>query len=71
LFNKSEYKTPLYAKFAEAAAVGRQMPATPYYMNLADSVAAAVQELVSSNGNAREILNRHQTEFNNRYGGKK
>jgi ABC-type glycerol-3-phosphate transport system substrate-binding protein len=69
MLNKAAYQTPLYKKMAEAAAIGRQMPMTPNYMNLSDAVAAAVQEVVSTNGNASAILNRYQTEYNNRYGG--
>jgi ABC-type glycerol-3-phosphate transport system substrate-binding protein len=69
MLNKPAYQTPLYKTMAEAAALGRQMPATPNYMHLADAVAAAVQEVVMTKGDAGAILTRYQDEYNNRYGG--
>jgi ABC-type glycerol-3-phosphate transport system substrate-binding protein len=69
MLSKPAYQTEMYKKMAEAAALGRQMPATPNYMHLADAVAAAVQEVVMTKGNAKAIFTRYQNEYNTRYGG--
>ena len=53
----------------QAAAQGKSMPQTANYMKLADSVAAAIQEIVLIKGDAKEILTRYQDEYNARYAG--
>jgi len=39
------------------------------YMKLADSVAAAVQEVIATDGDVQEIFTRYQDEYNARYAG--
>lgn len=38
-------------------------------MKLADSVAAAVQEVIATDGDVQEIFTRYQDEYNARYAG--
>ena len=42
---------------------------TVNYMKLADSVAAAVQEVIATDGDVQEIFTRYQDEYNARYAG--
>ena len=53
----------------EIAENGRNVAETVNYMKLADSVAAAVQEVIATDGDVQEIFTRYQDEYNARYAG--
>ena len=68
-YENKAYSADLYQVMRQAAAQGKSMPQTANYMKLADSVAAAIQEIVLTKGDAKEILTRYQDEYNARYAG--
>ncbi|MCP4401622.1 MAG: extracellular solute-binding protein [bacterium] len=69
LWNKPEYQTPFYQTWLEAAKSGRSMPSTGYYGELADTVAAAMQEILASQKPIAETLQKFQDEYNSEYAG--
>lgn len=66
-WEKPAYQTSWYQTWRRAIEVGRPMPDTPHYNDLADTVYAAVQEIILNDVDALEVLERYQDEFNNRY----
>jgi ABC-type glycerol-3-phosphate transport system substrate-binding protein len=70
MWEKPEFKTPFYQIWLQAAKNGRPMPPTAYYPELADTVAAAVQEVITKRGNVAEILKKFETEWNAKFAGR-
>ena len=64
-----KYQSELYLSMLEIAENGRNVAETVNYMKLADSVAAAVQEVIATDGDVQEIFTRYQDEYNARYAG--
>ena len=64
---RPQYQTAWYKEWYRACEAGRPMPGTPHYNHLADSVAAALQEIVLQRADAAATLARYQEEFNGRY----
>ncbi len=69
LWAKPEYQTPFYKIWLEAAKAGRPMPATGYYGELADTIAAAMQEILVKQVPIAETLQKFQDEYNAEYAG--
>jgi multiple sugar transport system substrate-binding protein len=69
LWDKPEYQTPFYKTWLEAAKTGRPMPSTGYYGELADTVAAAMQEILAKQAPIAETLKKFQDEYNAEYAG--
>lgn len=69
LWEKPEFQTPFYKKWLEAAQNGRPMPSTGYYGELADTVAAAMQEILANQAPIAETLQKFQDEYNSQYAG--
>jgi multiple sugar transport system substrate-binding protein len=72
---QSEYQQPAYSsefyqRWREIAEHGRGMPPTPYYSQLADTVAAALQEIIGKTGDVKKTLGRYEDEWNKQHGGK-
>jgi ABC-type glycerol-3-phosphate transport system substrate-binding protein len=69
LWEKPEFQTPFYEIWLEAAKTGRPMPSTGYYGELADTVAAAMQEILANQAPIAETLQKFQDEYNSEYAG--
>lgn len=69
LWERPEYQTPFYQIWLEAAKTGRSMPSTGYYGELADTVSAALQEILASEKPIAETLQKFQDEYNSQYAG--
>ena len=67
MWEKPQYANTWYRTWRRAAEAGRPMPDTPNYNDLADTVAAAVQEIVLKQADPAQTLKRYQDEFNRRY----
>jgi len=65
----AEYQTPFYQLWFQAITHGRSMPATAHYEELANTVAAALQEILIKNAPVRATLVRFQQAYNVRYAG--
>ena len=63
-----EYKSDFYQLWLDAAKNGRPMPPTPYYPELADTVAAAMQEILATQADIPSTLQKFQDEWNSKYG---
>jgi len=46
------------------------MPATPYYAQLADGIAAALQDVITKGQDPRTILAKYGDDWNAKYAGK-
>ena len=68
-YEDEQYQGPLYKAMLEIAEDGRNVAETVNYMKLADSVAAAVQEIIANDGDVKEVFTRYQDEYNARYAG--
>ena len=69
LWEKPEYKIPFYQEWLKAAKTGRPMPSTGYYGELADTVAAALQEILAKDAPIADTLKKFQDEYNADYAG--
>lgn len=67
MWDQPEFQTPFYQRWRTAAEKGRPMPATPHYNELADSVAAAIQEILLEGADVAETLKRAEDEYNARF----
>lgn len=62
-----EYQSDFYKLWLEAAQKGRPMPPTPYYPELADTVAAALQEILANQADIAATLQKFEDEWNAKY----
>jgi ABC-type glycerol-3-phosphate transport system substrate-binding protein len=62
-----EYSSAFYQTWLEAAKNGRPMPPTPYYPELADTVAAALQEILANQADIEATLKQFEDEWNAKY----
>jgi multiple sugar transport system substrate-binding protein len=69
LWDKPEYQIPFYQEWLKAAKTGHPMPGTGYYGELADTVAAAMQEILVNEAPIAETLQKFQDEYNAEYAG--
>jgi ABC-type glycerol-3-phosphate transport system substrate-binding protein len=70
-YQRPEYATPFYKTWQTIAKKGRGMPATPYYAQLADTIAAAVQQTIGApSSDIKGILAKAENEWNTKHGGK-
>ena len=65
-----EYTSAFYQTWLEAAKNGRPMPPTPYYPELADTVSAALQEVLSKKADIPSTMKKYEDEWNAKYAGK-
>jgi ABC-type glycerol-3-phosphate transport system substrate-binding protein len=65
----SEYQSDFYQIWLEAAKNGRPMPPTPAYPELADTVAAALQEILANKVDIPATLKKFEDEWNTKYAG--
>jgi len=68
-WNHPGYQTNFYQTWFEAAKKGRSMPATAHYEELANTVAAALQEILIKNAPIETTLMKFQRAYNVRYAG--
>jgi ABC-type glycerol-3-phosphate transport system substrate-binding protein len=68
-WGRPEYQTNFYQIWFEAARKGRSMPPTAHYEELANTVAAALQEILIKNAPIEETLMKFQQAYNVRYAG--
>ena len=68
-WERPEYRTDFYRTWYEAVKHGRSMPATAHYEELANSVAAALQEILVKNAPLEATLLKFQKAYNVRYAG--
>ncbi len=69
LWDAPEYQTEFYGIWQEAVEMGRGMPPTAHYGELADTVAAALQEILVQDADIESTLQRFQDEYNRDYAG--
>ena len=69
MWARQEYQTPFYRRWLHAAERGRPMPSTPHYNELADSVGAAIQEILLEHADIPTTLKRAEDEYNARFAG--
>ncbi len=69
LWNTPGMQTPFYKVWQEAVENGRPMPPTAHYGELADTVAAALQEILIKDVDIAQTLKKAQDEYNAQYGG--
>lgn len=69
-WERPELSTPFYKKWLEAARNGKPMPPTVYYPELADTCAAALQEILVGKAPVDETLKKFEGEWNAKYAGK-
>jgi multiple sugar transport system substrate-binding protein len=62
-----EYSSQFYQTWLEAAKNGRPMPPTPYYAELSDAVAAAIQEVLSKDADIGATMQKTEDEWNAKY----
>lgn len=68
-WQRPEYQTSFYRVWQDAIERGRGMPPTAHYGELADTVAAALQEILARNADIESTLRRFQDEYNAEYSG--
>ncbi len=68
-WDKPEMKTAFYKVWKDSIATGHPMPATAHYGELADTVAAALQNVLVSNEDPKAALSKAQDEYNAKYAG--
>ncbi len=64
-----EYSSAFYQTWLEAAKNGKPMPPTAYYAELADTMAAAIQEIMSKQADIPATLKKFDDEWNSKYAG--
>ncbi len=69
LWDSPELQTPFYQKWLAAAESGRPMPPTAHYGDLADTVAACLQQIFALGDPIPETLQQFQDEYNAHFGG--
>jgi ABC-type glycerol-3-phosphate transport system substrate-binding protein len=70
-YQRPEYAAPFYKTWQTIAKKGRGMPATPYYAQLADTIAAAVQQTIGAPpSDIKSILAKAEDGWNTKHGGK-
>jgi multiple sugar transport system substrate-binding protein len=67
LWQRPELKTPFYQTWHQAVEHGKAMPPTPYYMELAQNISAAMQEILTQRKPIAETLQKFQDEYNARF----
>jgi len=68
-WERPEYETRFWQTWRLAAEKGRPMPATRYYNELADGVAAAIQRIILEGAPIEETLKQAEDEYNARLAG--
>lgn len=69
LWDKPEMQTDFYRKWLSAAKQGKPMPYTAHYGELADTVAACLQEILAQKAPIEQTLKKFQDEYNTKYAG--
>jgi ABC-type glycerol-3-phosphate transport system substrate-binding protein len=64
------YSSPFYRTWFQAARQGRPMPPTPYYAELADTVAAALSRILVRKADIADTLAEAERDWNRKYAGK-
>lgn len=68
-WEQPQYSSEFYQTWLEAAKNGRPMPPTPYYPELADTVAAALQEILANQADIESTMKTFEDEWNAKYAG--
>jgi ABC-type glycerol-3-phosphate transport system substrate-binding protein len=69
LWDRPELQTDFYKKWLTAAKHGKPMPYTAHYGEIADTVAAALQEILAREAPIEATLKKFQDEYNAKYAG--
>jgi len=69
LWDKPELQTDFYQEWLKAAAHGKSMPYTAHYGELADTVAACLQEILIKKAPIEATLKKFEDEYNAKYAG--
>jgi len=69
LWTTPAMKTPFYNSWKQAVSTGRPMPPTAHYGELADTVAAALQQILVQDSDIADTLKKAQDTYNAQYGG--
>jgi multiple sugar transport system substrate-binding protein len=69
-YDRPEYASSFYQTWRQVAEKGRGMPATPYYAQLADGIAAALQDVITKGQDPRTVLAKYGDDWNAKYAGK-
>jgi multiple sugar transport system substrate-binding protein len=69
LWDTPAMKTPFYKAWKQSVSTGRPMPPTAHYGELADTVAAALQQILVQDGDIADTLKKAQDNYNAQYGG--
>jgi ABC-type glycerol-3-phosphate transport system substrate-binding protein len=64
------FSSPFYRTWFQAAKQGRPMPPTPYYAELADTVAAALSRILVRKADIADTLAKAERDWNKKYAGK-
>jgi multiple sugar transport system substrate-binding protein len=64
-----EYSSAFYKTWLDAAKSGKPMPPTAFYPELADTMAAAIQEILSKQADIATTLKKYDDEWNSKYAG--
>ena len=68
-WNGPAMQTPFYKLWKSSLATGHPMPPTAHYGELADTVAAALQDILVSNQDIQTALGKAQDDYNGKYAG--
>jgi len=69
IWNRPEYQTSFYQIWFQAMVKGQSMPPTAHYEELANTVAAALQEILVKDSPVESTLQKFQDVYNKRYAG--
>jgi maltose-binding protein MalE len=67
MWERPEYQTRFYRCWRHAAEKGRSMPPTPHFNELADCIAAAIQDILLQHADVPKTLKQAQDEYNARF----
>ena len=68
-WERPEYQTDFYQTWFKAVSKGKSMPPTAHYDELANTVAAALQEILVKHSPVKSTMLKFQKAFNLRYAG--
>ena len=68
LWKDPAYASGFYQGWLACARAGRSMPATPYYPELADTLAAALTQILTQHADPGTVLTKAEDDWNSKYG---
>lgn len=69
LWDTPEMQTPFYKVWKDAVALGRPMPPTAHYAELADTVATSLQNILVNKADIQSTLKQAEDDYNAQYAG--